>query len=93
MKPERLGYGVDYVARQELRLESEDRRRREMGSRQPTCCEMLVSTVKGGREKVPKCLPMGFGGNELGNGVSEGGVRADVEDRDGVLSVVHTTSR
>ena len=36
---------------------------------------------------------MGFGGNELGNGVSEGGVRADVEDRDGVLSVVHTTSR
>lgn len=34
---------------------------------------------------------MGSGGNEFGDGVSESGVRADVENGKGVFAVIHTT--
>ena len=39
-----------------------------------------------------KLLPMSFRSDELSDGVSKGGVRADVINRKGVLSIVHAPS-
>lgn len=38
------------------------------------------------------CLPMGFRGDEFGDGVGKGGVRVDVKNREGVFAIVHAAS-
>ena len=52
-----------------------------------------MGVIQGDKDRRWKGLPVGIGGNELGNGVGESRVGVDIEDGDGVFPVVHAAGR